>query len=109
MNKNYYSIYDTKSLVFGQPWYAQNDQTAIRNFTRIMEDPTNDYGRFKYDYDLYHVGIFITNSGVFSDHNLDPVLPKCIHNGRSIPYIKRQEQLSLDEWHLKNHPKNEEV
>lgn len=53
-----YSVFDQKTRVFCKPFYAENDQTALRSFTYAANDPTQDVGRWPEDYSLYHLGAF---------------------------------------------------
>lgn len=58
MYKNIYSIYDTVSELFNNPFTDINDASAIRAFTQSIQ--TQDH---KNDFVLYHLGGFDDNSG----------------------------------------------
>lgn len=58
MFKNLYSVVDTRSNIFGNPFSSINNQTALRDFNRAFLDPNTDIHHFPIDYCLYHIGTF---------------------------------------------------
>jgi len=63
MIKNLYSVYDSKSSSFCNPFSEQNDQTALRSFTFAANDPSLDIGRYPADFTLFRIGSFDFESG----------------------------------------------
>lgn len=63
--KNLYSIYDSAAKVYGTPWVAENDNTAKRAYERIAADSATDLHFRPSDFDLYAVGYFDEDSGLF--------------------------------------------
>jgi hypothetical protein len=58
-----YSIYDTKSKVYGKPFHALNENVAIRACKDAMTDPNVDFGRHPEDFILFHIGQYNDNTG----------------------------------------------
>lgn len=64
MIKNLYSVYDSKSATFCNPFTEQNDQTATRSFAFAANDLDNDIGRYPSDYTLFRVASFNFETGL---------------------------------------------
>lgn len=64
---NAYTIYDRKSGIFGNPFFSQNHDTAIRDFTAFCNLPQNNY--IAPDLELYAVGTFDSDCGFLSNVN----------------------------------------
>lgn len=64
MNYKMYSIFDTKSRVYAQPWFSVNDATAIRSFSQVANDPSTQIFHHPEDFILYQIGHFSDDSGV---------------------------------------------
>lgn len=56
-----YSIRDRKSGIYGSPFYAVNDDCAVRDFDRIATSEANAF--IADDLELYKVGIFDNDTG----------------------------------------------
>jgi len=60
-----YTIYDTKSLTYSNPFYAPTHGAAIRIVTDATQDNNSQLARHPADFILYCVGEFDDNSGIF--------------------------------------------
>jgi hypothetical protein len=58
MEKNLYSIVDTKSQLYSPPFVAQNDAIAIRMVMDILRNPDNNLSRYPEDHQLCCVGFW---------------------------------------------------
>lgn len=62
MKLELYAVYDQKTRTFDAPFTAQNEQTAVRTFSRVlssiplMKDHPSDF-------DLYRVGTYHSTTG----------------------------------------------
>jgi hypothetical protein len=71
MQKNIYSVFDSKALVYMQPFYAERDEVAARYFAAAANDINTDIGRYNTDYTLFCIGEFddsIGNIATLSPH-----------------------------------------
>ncbi|QXP44311.1 MAG: nonstructural protein [Arizlama microvirus] len=50
-----YAIYDTKARCFSQPFYAPNDEVALRMFQITAGDPGSNLSKFPADFSLHHL------------------------------------------------------
>lgn len=71
-----YSVFDSKAVFFGQPFFDPNlnDGSAIRNFSDAVNDgsnPNNMWHKHPEDYSLFYIGDFDSTSG-----ELTPVTPQ---------------------------------
>jgi len=65
-----YSIFDTKSLVYSNPFYAPTHGAAIRIVTDAARDPNSQLSRHPADFVLYCVGSYDDSNGIFQ--GIDP-------------------------------------
>lgn len=63
MQLNAYSVYDNKALVYGVPFFAPTDGSAIRSFRSAANDKDTTIGNHPNDFSLFHVGGFDDQSG----------------------------------------------
>ena len=79
MRKNYYAIYDNLGQTFNVPVLFDNDATATRWFTNVVNSKENDiiYSNPQ-DFDLYKLGSYENNTG-----ELTPGFEKLI-SGKSV-------------------------
>jgi len=69
----YFSIYDKKSLHYTPIWQAQTFGAAERAFNTAVNSDSNDYSKYPEDFDLFHVGNFDDETGIF-----EPCTPQYI-------------------------------
>ncbi len=62
MKLNLYTIYDTAAAYYKNPWCAQTDEQAMREFTDIF-DGDNPIARHPEHYYLQYLGTFNTDTG----------------------------------------------
>lgn len=60
-----FSVYDSKSKAFSQPFYSATVAVAIRNFTTACKDPNSQLAKHPEDFTLFHVGSFDDEIGRF--------------------------------------------
>lgn len=63
MIKNIYSIRDSKSEAFLQPFYSQNDSTATRAIASNLMSNDTELSNHSADYSLHLLGSFCDSSG----------------------------------------------
>lgn len=63
-----FSIYDSKACFFGNPFFAQKEEQAIRDFGDAVNsnEPNNGFARHPEDYSLFYIGDFDNENGEFS-------------------------------------------
>lgn len=66
MQKQMFSIYDSKAKVFSNPFTSINTATAVRDFQRAASDPHSDISRFPEDYTLFDLATFDDVTGVIA-------------------------------------------
>lgn len=62
-----FSIRDVK-VDFRPPFFLQNEALAIREMNRALKDPTSQVACYVEDLQLFRVGEFDTNTGVFNSY-----------------------------------------
>lgn len=58
MKSNAYTVYDNKALVYGTPFFAATDGSAVRSFTDLANDHNTTVGRHPGDFSLFMVGTY---------------------------------------------------
>lgn len=58
-----YSIRDSKSEVYGQPFAQKTEAEAKRTFVAVSNDKTTFIGKYPEDYDLFALGHYDDNTG----------------------------------------------
>lgn len=64
MRINAYSLYDRKTLVYHNPFFALTDSAASRIVADIVGDPNTSVGRHPNDYVLYRIGTYDDGLGL---------------------------------------------
>lgn len=70
-----YSIYDTKAQAFNAPFFAANDEVAIRMSRDAVNRQEGVYAAHPEDFVLYHVGGFNDQTGELVGYN--PAIHVC--------------------------------
>lgn len=73
MIKNLYAVYDSKAVVFSQPFQAPNEHVAARDFARAVNDPQSDLFHSPADFSLVAVGTFNDDTGVLESKPLQTI------------------------------------
>lgn len=76
MIKLMFSVWDSKSGLYGQPYFAQREEVAVRHFAAALSDPESMLGKFPEDFTLFHIGHFNEESGT-----LTPCTPTSVVGG----------------------------
>lgn len=63
MELKMYSIRDSKTEVFSQPFFQKSHGEAERSFTQLLRDDKSTISQFPEDYDLYFHGIYDDQTG----------------------------------------------
>lgn len=79
MIKNVYAIRDEK-VGFLMPILEENNEVSIRNFKYTLDDRNNICNFAKSDFNLYYLGMFNTDTGLFTQDEI----PKLICSGGSL-------------------------
>lgn len=77
-----FSVLDMKAQFFGQPFFEQQEATAIRSFSDAVNDSsnsTNMWNRHPEDFQLYLVGSFDNETG-----EVVPEVPKALVMASSV-------------------------
>lgn len=62
MRHDLYAIYDQKTRTFDAPFMAQNEETAVRTFSRVLQS-IQLMKEHPGDFDLYKIGSYHTTTG----------------------------------------------
>lgn len=60
---NAYSVYDNKALIYGTPFFAPTDGSAVRSFQELANDNNTTVGRHPGDFSLFCVGNYNDQNG----------------------------------------------
>lgn len=60
-----FSIRDQKVGVYNMPWFKTSHGEAERDFRTICNDEKSKINMYPEDFDLYHIGEYDDNTGVF--------------------------------------------
>lgn len=60
------AIKDSAVQAFMQPTFTQHVGAAIRGFSQAINEPGNELSKIAIDVDLYHLGEFDDQTGLFS-------------------------------------------
>lgn len=58
-----FSVRDTKTEIYGPPFYSITHGEAERSFRQLANDPQSKVNKFPEDFDLYHIGEFDDETG----------------------------------------------
>lgn len=58
-----YTVYDNKALVYGVPFYAPTDGSAVRSFQELANDANTTVGRHPSDFSLFCVCTYDDQNG----------------------------------------------
>lgn len=83
-----FSILDTKSHLYGPPFYSRHTGEALRNFTELVNDDRSTVSKYPSDFQLVQLAEFNDEDGVFN-----PIKP--IYLGAGDQYAKPSAQLQL--------------
>lgn len=61
-----YSVFDSKTGVFCNPFCAVNDNSALRDFAYAARDPDTNIGKYPTDFSLFRLGNVSLVTGVLT-------------------------------------------
>jgi hypothetical protein len=62
-----FCVFDSKARNYGMPFFTQNRGTAIRGIQlQLQQDGNSMLAKYPSDFDLFHVGNFDDESGLFT-------------------------------------------
>jgi len=64
-----YTIYDSVAEIYNQPFYAMNDNVAMRIITEIVNDSETNLYKNPLDYILYGIGEYDPYTGVVETYS----------------------------------------
>lgn len=74
MEMRIFSIFDKKTNVYGRPFFAVNNGSAIRSISDEMERPESALGRHPSDYCICSLGSYDDLSGSIDPENVVVVM-----------------------------------
>lgn len=90
-----FTVYDMKAEFFGQPFFEQEEASAIRSFGDAVNDgsnPANQWFKHPEDFQLYLIGSFDNERG-----ELKTCLPKALVMASALARRKSPDDLPLFE------------
>lgn len=88
-----YAVFDAKAAFFGQPFFGQNDGSAIRDFSDAVNDgsnPNNMWHKHPEDFSLFYLGDFDNLSG-----EITPILPRSLVTAAALRSLKNGADLPV--------------
>lgn len=85
-----YSVFDHKTVVYGVPFFAPTDGSAVRSFQDLAHDLNTTVGRHPGDFALFCVGEYDDQKGVLL--GVSPVR----HIVDAVALLNAQQQLPLE-------------
>lgn len=86
-----YSVRDSKGEVFSPPFYQKTHGEAERSFNKLVHDDKSMVCQYPDDFDLYHVGEFDDQTGVFKSLESPQHITKAV-----MMISKRNEAVALN-------------
>lgn len=78
MKYNVYTIHDSKSLTYNQPFFAVNHAVAKRLVSDVVADIETPFGRHPADYRVYCIGLFDDQKGRFEMFDMNEHVIDCV-------------------------------
>jgi len=69
MEMKIYSVYDSKTEAFLQPFFMQAKGQAIRAFSELANDEKHQFGKYPEDFTLFEIGLFDDQKGSIVTHS----------------------------------------
>lgn len=66
MLQRIFSIYDSKTMAYMQPFFSVSKGAAIRALTDLLQDETHPISKHPEDYTLFELGEFNDNDATFN-------------------------------------------
>lgn len=78
MELKVFSIRDAKAEVYNQPFFKKSHGEAERDFQELVKDEKSWISKYPEDFDLYFVGIYDDQTGLFKSLDTPQHLHKAI-------------------------------
>jgi hypothetical protein len=78
MKHTVFTVYDSKSEAYLQPFFLQTKGQAVRAFTDSVNDPQHQFCRHPEDYTLFELGEYDDFKGSFKIHKTPQVIGKAL-------------------------------
>ena len=82
-----YSIRDAKAEVFNPPFFKSTHGEAERDFHRLVNDKSSMPSQYPDDYDLYHIGEYNDQTGIFEPLDTPTHIVKAAMLNRTQPNV----------------------
>lgn len=89
MITNLYAVYDLKLQTYSRPFHEMTDEAAIRLFSDAVNDaqPTNQWNKHPEDFNLYKLGTYSDQFGVFENELVSLVSAVSVFKQPKLPGI----------------------
>lgn len=74
-----YSIRDAKAEIYNLPFYKQTHGEAERDFRTLVNDEKSTVSKYSEDFDLFYIGDYDDNLGLFTSLETPQHVIKAIH------------------------------
>lgn len=74
-----YSIRDSKGEIYHNPFFKHTHGEAERDFATAVNDDKSTLYQYPEDFDLYHVGEYDNNTGVFKPNDTPQHIIKAVN------------------------------
>lgn len=78
-----FSVYDSKTEVYGLPWFINTTDAGIRMFADAVNDERSPYNKHPGDFSLFEIGLFDDAKGIMIENNAH------VNHGSAIQYKKK--------------------
>lgn len=68
MKIHIYTVYDSKTGVYGQPNFMINRGAALRAWQEAANDPQSNIGKHPADFSMFEIGVWDDESGIITMH-----------------------------------------
>ncbi len=89
MTEQIFTVFDSKTAAFLQPFFAPTIEAAIRMFRTIVNTEGHQFQMYPDDYTLFHVGQFHQESGAIVGNNTPVSL------GLAVTFLDHGSQIPL--------------
>lgn len=79
MQTKAYSVRDSKAEIYNQPFFQKSHGEAERTLLSLVKDGKSMISQYPDDYDLYFIGTYDDQTGVFSPLNTPQHMQKARH------------------------------
>lgn len=69
-----FSLFDSKAAAYASPFFMLNEQSAVRELSDLVNEPTSKVHRHPEDYTLFELGEWDDGLGEFRTFNPRPVV-----------------------------------